>query len=85
MTTRDLLRILLDCFVADIKSEDLPKPMKDVGALYVHNRDMDGKKLLIFDVKKHVKGAFKTEDMHRFFLYFLERVDRQVTSRQIIE
>ncbi len=66
--------------VNDIKSEDIPQGMKDVGSLYLHNRDTEGKQLLVFDVKKHVKGAFKTEEMHRAFIYFLERIDRYCKS-----
>ena len=43
----------------------------------MRNRDADGKQLLIFEVKKHVKGVNNMNDMHRMFLYFLERVDRE--------
>jgi hypothetical protein len=43
----------------------------------LRNRDADGKQLLVFEVKKHIKGVNNMNDMHRMFLYFLERVDRE--------
>ena len=43
----------------------------------MRNRDADGKQLLVFEVKKHIKGVNNMNDMHRMFLYFLERVDRE--------
>ena len=61
----------------DIKSSDLEESLKSKGALYLRNRDADGKQLLIFEVKKHIKGVNKINDVHRMFLYFLERVDRE--------
>ena len=63
--------------ILDIKSNDLEDSLKIKGALYLRNRDADGKQLLIFEVKKHIKGINKVSDVHRMFLYFLERVDRE--------
>ena len=63
--------------ILDIKSNDLEDSLKNKGALYLRNRDVDGKQLLIFDVKKHIKGVNKINDVHRMFHYFLERVDRE--------
>ena len=63
--------------VRTITSADLDQGLKDKGSLYLRNRDADGKQLLIFDVKKHIKGSAVMDDMQRMFLYFLERVDRE--------
>jgi len=63
--------------VRRITSADLDQGLKDKGSLYLRNRDADGKQLLIFDVKKHIKGSAVMDDMQRMFLYFLERVDRE--------
>ena len=41
-----------------------------------HNRDKDGRKLLVFCVWKHIKGTDKMEDMKKFFVYYLERLNR---------
>ena len=60
----------------DIKFENLNKLAFEKGALYTHNRDKDGKRLLIFDVKRHIKGVEKMEDMKKFFVYYMERIDR---------
>lgn len=60
-----------------IKSADIDQGLKNKGSLFLRNRDADGKQLLVFDVKKHVKGAANMDDIQRMFLYFLERVDRE--------
>ena len=62
---------------SDIRSNNLEDSLKSKGSLYLRNRDADGKQLLIFEVKKHIKGVNNMNDMHRMFLYFLERVDRE--------
>ena len=62
---------------SEIRSSNLEESLKIKGSLYLRNRDADGKQLLVFDVKKHVKGVNNMNDMHRMFLYFLERVDRE--------
>jgi hypothetical protein len=63
--------------VSDIKSSDLNECLKNKGSLYLHNRDKDGKQLLVSDVKKHIKAETKLHDLKKLFLYFLERVDRE--------
>lgn len=63
--------------VLGIRSSDLDEGLKAKGSLYLRNRDTDGKQLLVFDVKKHIKGAANMDDMQKMFLYFLERVDRE--------
>lgn len=63
--------------IRDLTSNDLGEDLKAKGSLYLRNRDKDGKQLLIFDVKKHVKGVVPMEEMQKVFLYFLERIDRE--------
>ena len=63
--------------VRSITSADLDEALKAKGSLYLRNRDADGKQLLIFDVKRHIKGTAHMDDMQKIFLYFLERVDRE--------
>lgn len=63
--------------VRAIRSKDLEESLKTKGALYLRNRDSNGKQMLVFDVKKHTKGVANMTDMQRMFLYFLERVDRE--------
>ena len=55
--------------VHSITSANLDDSLKTKGSLYLHNRDADGKQLLIFDVKKHIKGAANMDDMQRMFLF----------------
>lgn len=64
-------------FTLAIRGADLDETLKAKGSLFLRNRDLDGKQLLIFEVKKHTKGAANMDDMQNMFLYFLERVDRE--------
>lgn len=50
--------------------------MKDLGELYVHGRDKDGKLLMVFAVRRHIKGTENMDDLKKFFLYQLERIER---------
>ena len=50
---------------------------------YSFFRDKDGHKLLVFCVFKHIKGQEKMEDMKRFFVYMLERLNREEGGEQI--
>ena len=67
---------LLILLLLALTAEDLKESIKERGNLYVHNKDKDGKKLLVFNVKQHRRGEEPVEDMKKFFLYCLERVDR---------
>jgi len=66
-----------------IAESDFPSTMLEKGSLFSHNRDKDGRKLLIFCVGKHFKGMEKMEDMKKFFVYFLERLNREEKGEQI--
>ena len=71
-------------FGAELLSEsDFPQSLLEKGSLFSHNRDIDGRKLLVFVVGKHYKGAEKMEDMKRFFVYHLERLNREERGEQI--
>jgi len=66
-----------------ITESDFPPSMLEKGSLFSHNRDKDGRKLLVFCVGKHFKGMEKMEDMKKFFVYFLERLNREEKGEQI--
>lgn len=65
-----------------ITEGDFPPSMLEKGTLFSHNRDKDGKKLLVFCVGKHIKGQEKMEDMKKFFVYFLERLNKEERGEQ---
>ena len=44
--------------VNDIKSCDLTEKVKKAGSLFLRNRDVDGNRLMVSDVKKHIKVIF---------------------------
>ena len=59
-----------------ITSDKLSPLLKEKGSLYIKNKDKDGWPLLVFAVKKHVKGMESVELMKHHFLYYLDRIDR---------
>ena len=54
-------------------ADTIKESIKKRGNLYVHNKDRDGKSLLVFSVKNHKRGEEAIDDMKRTFLYYLER------------
>lgn len=46
------------------------------GLAFPHNRDIDGKKLLIFKSKLHFKGVRDSHELLRVFVYWMERMYR---------
>ena len=61
----------------DLNVDNLPQDLLDKGVVYTHNRDVDGRKLLVFDVTRHSKGK-RMKEMKEIFLYFVERLERCV-------
>lgn len=47
------------------------------GIVFPHNRDRDGKVLLIFKSKLHVRGMRESKELLRVFVYWMERMYRQ--------
>ena len=71
LTLNDLFVICLD-----IKAENAGQKFFDLANLFIHNRDTDGCKILVFLVSKHFKGVNDIEELKRFFIYWLERLER---------
>lgn len=53
------------------------------GSLFAHNKDKDGKFLLIFKSKKHMKGQRDMEELKRCVVYWFERLERLGNGNQI--
>ncbi|XP_066959975.1 motile sperm domain-containing protein 2-like [Macrobrachium rosenbergii] len=79
----DTLKWRKDLNVNNITKESLPQDLFDVGALFIHNRDKDNCKMLIFSVRLHQKGVVDMDLMKRFLIYFLERLEREENGEQI--
>ena len=62
--------------VADLKHTELLDEHKERGTLFYHGRDKDGKRMLIFRVRTHTKSKDQMEDMKKFVLYQVERLER---------
>lgn len=46
------------------------------GGFFSHGRDVDGKALLIFKSKKHIKGQKDINDLKRCLVYWVDRLER---------
>lgn len=51
--------------------------------LYLHGRDLDGKLILMFKGKLHVRGRRNMNDLKRCLVYWIERGLRQTKNDQI--
>ncbi|XP_067003343.2 motile sperm domain-containing protein 2 [Anabrus simplex] len=60
----------------DITENNVKREYLEDGSLFVHNRDKDGRSLLIFNCKKHVKGQKDFEELKRCVVYWFERLER---------
>jgi len=69
--------------VKGMTAETLKQSIKDRGNLYMHNKDKDGKMLLVLAVKNHKRGEESMDDMKRVFLYYMERIDRLTNGGQM--
>ncbi|XP_052077844.1 motile sperm domain-containing protein 2-like isoform X1 [Mytilus californianus] len=61
-----------ECGIRDATEESFPRWALERGAIYFHNVDKDGKKLLFVRVKEHKKDASVLPEVKRFFAYHLE-------------
>ncbi|XP_059477640.1 motile sperm domain-containing protein 2-like [Neocloeon triangulifer] len=68
----------------DIKIEMFSHaPFQEEGGLFGHNKDKDGKPMLIFRVKTHTKGQHNMDDLKKYTVYWFERLERQSKGDQI--
>lgn len=67
----------------DINAENVNKAFFEKGALWSHNRDKDGKKLLVLEIRKHQKGEEKMEEVKKFFIYYLEKLEKEEKGERI--
>ena len=72
------IKIYVIIYFPDIDVDTVNKSFFDKKSLFIHNRDKDGCKMLIFTVSKHVKGSVDMDELRRFFIYWVERLERFV-------
>lgn len=60
----------------EINENTVRREYLEDGSLFVRNRDIDGRSLLIFNCKKHVKGQRDMDDLKRCVVYWFERLER---------
>ncbi|XP_037722649.1 motile sperm domain-containing protein 2 [Drosophila subpulchrella] len=59
--------------VYDLSETNLNQEYLNDGSVYVHNKDKDGKPLLILSINKHSKSR-KQEDLLRIIVFWIERL-----------
>ncbi|XP_039287227.1 motile sperm domain-containing protein 2 isoform X2 [Nilaparvata lugens] len=69
--------------VNEICEQNINMDYMKEGHVFVRNRDLDGKSLLIFKWKKHVKGKWDFEEIKRCVIYWFERLERMNNGDQI--
>lgn len=62
--------------VNEITENNINMSYLNDGTVFVHNRDKDGKSLLIFTYRKHIKGQKDFEELKKIVIYWMERVER---------
>ncbi|PSN37774.1 hypothetical protein C0J52_15860 [Blattella germanica] len=67
----------------DINENNVRQDYLQDGSLFVRNKDKDGKYLLIFKSKKHIKGQRDMEELKRCVVYWFERLERMGNGNQI--
>ena len=61
----------------------LDEKIKEKGALFSRNRDKNGSKILIFCIRKHVKDPKNMQSLKEFFVYMLDRLEREENGKKI--
>jgi len=62
--------------ISEINESNVRLDYLQDGGIFAHNKDKDGKILLIFKSKKHVKGQKDMEELKRCVVYWFERLER---------
>jgi hypothetical protein len=63
-------------FISEINETNVRLDYLQDGSFFARNKDKDGKVLLIFKSKKHVKGQRDMEELKRCVVYWFERLER---------
>ncbi|KAI5735721.1 hypothetical protein M8J77_021856 [Diaphorina citri] len=62
--------------VNDINEKTINMDFLKDGSMFLHSQDVDGKMLLIFKCKMHIKGQKDWEENKRCIIYWFERAER---------
>ncbi|XP_075162191.1 motile sperm domain-containing protein 2-like [Haematobia irritans] len=67
----------------DLNEFNIRKDYLNDGVIFPHNKDVDGKPLLIFKTKKHIKGSKDMNEILRVLIYWVERIHRETNMDKI--
>uniref|UniRef100_A0A1A9W4J6 MSP domain-containing protein n=1 Tax=Glossina brevipalpis TaxID=37001 RepID=A0A1A9W4J6_9MUSC len=67
----------------DLNENDLRMDYLTNGFIFSHNVDIDGKPLLIFQTKNHIRGTKNMDDVVKIVVYYIERLHRQTNMDKI--
>ncbi|XP_013116417.1 motile sperm domain-containing protein 2 isoform X2 [Stomoxys calcitrans] len=67
----------------DLNESNVRKDYLQDGVIFPHNTDVDGKPLLIFKTKKHIKGSKDMNEILKVLVYWIERIHRETYMEKI--
>ncbi|XP_067646242.1 motile sperm domain-containing protein 2-like isoform X2 [Eurosta solidaginis] len=67
----------------DLNETNLIKGYLNDGVVFSRNKDLDGKPLLIFRTKLHVRGTKNMDEVIRVVVYWIERIHRETNMSQL--
>ncbi|GAB6022523.1 Motile sperm domain-containing protein 2 [Chamberlinius hualienensis] len=69
--------------VNDIKAEEFPQFLDEIGALYVCNKDKDGHRLVIMHVRRYRKEPIIAKMIKRYFIHYMEKLEKEDAENKI--
>ncbi|EFX68040.1 motile sperm domain-containing protein 2-like [Daphnia pulex] len=67
----------------DISHSNINLQIVCAGGMFPHCKDKDGKPLFIVKVKSSVKGAYKSDEVHKVLVYWFDRLEKQQKGDKI--
>lgn len=69
--------------VNDITVESIPHQLFDEELLFPYNRDVDGCKILVFNIRNNERNKYATKELVNLLIYWLERLEREEFGNRI--
>lgn len=67
---------LFSSFETELDHTKMDAALLEKGTLFIRNKEVFGKKLLIFKAKHHQKGTIEMDQLQKFIVYWFERIER---------
>lgn len=64
--------------------EKIPKKLLENSILFFNGRDIEGRLIIMCQIKNHRKGIYEVEDLKKNLVYWMERGIRQEKGRRMV-